>query len=160
MLGGVFQRVVAGHFPLADRGDDLQVGREGLESDIETHLIVALAGAAVGNRHGAVVPGGIDHQFGDEWSAQGGGERVFPLVQGARHEGREDEVIDKQGAGIHGDRIDRAGGQGLFLHPVQIADLTEIDGEGDHIEIVFFLDPGDHDRGVEPAGVGQDHFSF
>src|SRR5438552_6918148 len=45
MLGGELDLLVAGHLPFADRGDDSESRVERLERDVETHLVVALAGA-------------------------------------------------------------------------------------------------------------------
>ena len=55
VLGGVLQLLGPRPLPLADRGDDLQVGGEGLEGDVEPDLVVPLAGAAVGDGDRAVL---------------------------------------------------------------------------------------------------------
>ena len=54
VLGGVLDLLVARPLPFADRGDDLQVGGQRLEGHVEADLVVALAGAAVGDRLGAM----------------------------------------------------------------------------------------------------------
>ena len=52
MVVGVVDAVLAGHAPAADRGDDLEVGRERPRRHLEADLVVALAGAAVGDAVG------------------------------------------------------------------------------------------------------------
>ncbi len=58
-------RLVTGHRVVADRGDALEVGGEGDDAGLEPHLVVALAGAAVGDRGGAVLLGGGDEVLDD-----------------------------------------------------------------------------------------------
>lgn len=160
VLGGVFEGLVAGHFPFADRCDDLEIRSECLEGDIEPDLIVPFTRATMSNRDGTMLTGSIDHQFGDKWSAEGGSEGVFTLVKRACHECGENEVVDEEGTGIHGDSVDGACGQGFLLDAVEVADFAQIDGEGDDIKVVFFLDPGHHDGGVQAAGVSKDDLAF
>ena len=47
VLLGELDRLVAGQRVVADRGDAREVGCEGGDADLEAHLVVALAGAAV-----------------------------------------------------------------------------------------------------------------
>ena len=51
--------------PDAHRRDDLEPGVEGVDGDVEADLVVALAGAAVGDRVGALLLGDLDEQLGD-----------------------------------------------------------------------------------------------
>jgi hypothetical protein len=46
---GVVDRVLAGHPPAPDRGEHLEVGGQGPGGHLEADLVVALAGAAVGD---------------------------------------------------------------------------------------------------------------
>ena len=55
VLGGVFELLGPRPLPLADRGDDLEIGRERLKRHVEPDLVVPLAGAAVGDGHGAML---------------------------------------------------------------------------------------------------------
>ena len=126
MLGGELDLLVAGHLPFAHRGDDLQVGGERLEGDVEADLVVALAGAAVGDGLGLVLAGGIDHQLGDERPAQRGGQRILALVHGAGHQGGPDEAIDEQVAGVDGDGVDGAGLEGLLADRLDVLALAEV----------------------------------
>ncbi len=144
------------HLPLAHRGDDLQIGGERLEGDVEADLVVALAGAAVGDGLGLVLVGGIDHELGDERPAQRGRQRILALVHGAGHQGRQDEAIDEQVAGVDGDGVDRPGLHGLLLDLLDVLALAEVDREGDHVEVVLLADPRHHDGGVEAAAIRQD----
>ena len=50
LLLGERDRLVPGHAGVADRREHPQVGRERADADLEAHLVVALAGAAVRDR--------------------------------------------------------------------------------------------------------------
>ena len=157
-LRGELDFLVAGPFPFAHRGDDLERRSERLKGDVEADLIVALAGAAVGDGLGSVFVGRVDHELGDERPAQGGGERILAFVEGAGHEGRPDETIDEQVAGVDGDGVHGSGFEGLLADLLDVLALAQIDREGDDVQVVLFADPGHHDRGVESAAVRQNNF--
>ena len=59
----------------------VQVGREGADADLEAHLVVALAGAAVRDGGGAVVLGGLDEVLDDQRAGQRRDQRVAVHVE-------------------------------------------------------------------------------
>src|SRR5262249_35270712 len=107
VLLGVADLLVAGHAPLADGRDDLQVRREGLDTDVEPHLVVALAGAAVRDVTGALLAGVVDQNLRDEWSRQGCGQRIHTLVQRASLQRRNRKVAHEGLAGVLDERLNR-----------------------------------------------------
>ena len=66
LLLGVRDRLLPGPGVVADRGDDLQVRGQVGDADLEAHLVVALAGAAVGDHGRAVGPGGLGEVADDQ----------------------------------------------------------------------------------------------
>ena len=70
--------------PDAHRRDDLEPGVEGVDGHVEADLVVALAGAAVRDRVGALLLGDLDEQLRDERPGQRRRQRVDALVQGVR----------------------------------------------------------------------------
>jgi hypothetical protein len=74
--------LVAGQGEVADGGDALQVRAEGLDAHFEADLVVALAGAAVGNGGGAEFAGGLHQVLDDDRAGDGGHQRVVALVEG------------------------------------------------------------------------------
>ncbi len=75
-----------------------------MRRDIEPHLVVALARAAVGDRIGPLALGDLDQQLRDERPGERGGQRVGTLVHGVGLEMRPHEVRDESLA-----RIDHIG---------------------------------------------------
>ncbi len=74
------------------RGDDCERWVEGMGGDIEADLVVALAGAAVGDRLRSLLVGHLDKELGNQWASHGRGQRVDALVQGAGLDVRPAEV--------------------------------------------------------------------
>ena len=62
--------LVAAHLPLAHRRDHLQVGGERRDRRLDPHLVVALAGAAVGDRVGAVLARRVAGELGQQRPAE------------------------------------------------------------------------------------------
>ena len=84
MAAGVFDGILAGDdVPFAPGGDDRKVGSEGFVGKFEANLVVALAGAAVGQ---CVAAGGEGHFHlfgGQQGAGHGGAEEVLVLVDAA-----------------------------------------------------------------------------
>ena len=104
-LGGVVDLLVAGQaHPDPHRRHDLEPRIERMGRHVEPDLVVALAGAAVRDRVGALALGDLDQQLRDEWPRQRGGQRIRPLVDGVGLEVRPHEVGDEPLA-----RVDHVG---------------------------------------------------
>ena len=70
--------------PVAPGGDDLELRGECREGQLEAHLVVSLAGGAVGDRIGAMLERELDLAACDERSRDRGSEHVRPLVERVR----------------------------------------------------------------------------
>ena len=141
----------------AHRRDDLQLGVERADRDVEADLVVALAGAAVGDRVGALALRDLDQQLGDERPGERRGERdrrpgtcafawrlgntnwrtnrsrpstTYALLAPADDGRRSDALAQRAAADIH--------------------------GQGDDLGVVLLAQPGDRDRCVQTARVGED----
>ncbi len=62
---------------------------------LETDLVVPLAGSAVSDRVGAFPDGDLDLPLGDERPGDRGAEQIDAFVKGVHAEHREDEVADE-----------------------------------------------------------------
>ena len=83
-LGGEGDRLLPRDARVADRRQDLQVGREHVEPDLEPHLVVALAGAAVRDRVGAELARHLHDLLDDARAREPAHHRVLALVEAVR----------------------------------------------------------------------------
>ena len=147
-----------GQIPLPPGGDHLDTGLQCVGAELEPHLVIALAGGAVGDGVGAGLVGDLDQALGDQGAGDGSAQQVLALVYRVGAEHGEYEVPDKFLAQVvdidfldtHGLRF---GASGLNLLA-----LADIGGKGDNLALVVILQPAHDDRGIEAAGIGQDHF--
>ena len=144
--------------PLPPRGDDGHVGREVLDRQLEPDLIVALAGAAVGNGVGALFLGDLDEALGDARPRVARAEQVL-LVHRAGLHGRDDVIVDVLVRQVEHVELRRAGLDGLLFEAVELVGLADVAGHGDDFAvIVVLLQPGDDDGRIQTAGVSKDDF--
>ena len=144
--------------PLPPGGDDGHVGHEVLERQLKPHLVVALAGAAVADGVRALGDGYLRQALGYDRPRQRGAEHVV-LVHRARLHGRDDEVVHELVRQVLDVELGGAGLYRLFLQALQLVRLAHVAGDGDDLAVVVvLLQPGDDDRGVQAAGVGEYDF--
>ena len=81
--------------PVPPGGDDLELGRQGRVGQLEAHLVVALAGRAVGDRVRALGPGDLDLRLRDQRAGERGARGGtpprrwrWPAARGTRSRGR------------------------------------------------------------------------
>ena len=143
---------------VADRRDHLQFGGEVGDAHLEAHLVVALAGAAVGHRRGAVELGGLGEVPDDQRPGQRGDQRVAVHVERVGPQRGQAEVLGELVLGVDHDGLDRAAVQGALTDDVHVLTaLADVDGHRHHFLPGLLGHPADADTGVEPAGVGQDN---
>ena len=152
--GGVLDLVVAVHAPLADRCDHLEVWREGGRGHVESHLVVALAGAAVRDGGRTLAARHLDHHRRDQRAAERGRERVFLLVHGTGLQRGPHEELEEGRPSVRDIGRRRADFQCARLDRVEVLLLTQVDGERDHVPAEIFQPPDRHRR-VEAARVGE-----
>ena len=157
-LGVVDLFVTALDIPLAPRSDDGHIRAEGLEGQLKTHLIVALAGAAVADGICALLDGDICQRLGDARTCKAGAQQVV-LVLSAKLQGGEDVVLHKILLQVQHIQLGSAGSLGLFFQTVQLGALSHITGNSnDFAVVIVFLQPRNNDGGIQTAGVSQHDF--
>ena len=122
---------------------------------LEAHLVVALAGAAVPDRVGAVAAGRRDEVLDDHRTRQRGDERVLALVQRVGAQRGDEEVARVLLARVDDLGLDRARGRGPFADHVLLAgrELADVDRARDHLDAPLLAHPADGDRGVETSRI-------
>ena len=142
--------------PLAPGCDHGELGRERGVGELETDLVVALAGGAMRHGVGALPAGDVDLTLGDERARDRGAEQVLVLVDRARPQHREDVVADEFFAEILEHELRGAGPASLLLEAAELLSLSEVGTERHHFGLVPLDEPAEDDGGVEPARVGED----
>ena len=141
--------------PLTPRGDDLHIGSETLDGQLETDLIVALAGSAVGDGVSALGLGDLRQLLADDGTGKGGAQQIG-LILGVHLQAGDDDVVHHLVHQIGHDQLAGAGLDGLLLQTLQLVGLTHIAGHGDDLRVVVvLLQPGNDNGGIQSAGVGQ-----
>ena len=156
MLARVGDLLVAAHRPRAHGRDHLELGRERRDGRLDAHLVVALAGAAVGDRVAAGAARVVDGELGDQRPAERGEERIAVAVVGVGLDGRQHVVAGELLARVDDVAVQCPEPQRLAAHDlVVLARLAEVDGQRDHLGVVLVLDPLEHHARVQAAGVEQ-----
>ena len=160
LLGKLQQRLARLEIPFAPRRDDLHVGLERIIGKLEPHLVVALAGRAVGDRIGADLLGDLDLLLGDQRPRDRGAEQILALIERIGAEHRKHVVADEFLAQILDEDVLRLDAERQRLRPrrLELLALAEIGRERDDLAAISRLQPFENDRRIEPAGIGQHDF--
>ena len=144
--------------PLTPGGDDLHVGSETLDGQLETDLVIALAGGAVADGVCALSQCDLGQLLADDGTGESGAQQVG-LVLCVHLQGGDDDLFDHLIHQISDDQLGSAGGQGLFFQAIQLVSLTDVAGHGDDFGIaIIFLQPGNDDGSIQTAGIGKNNF--
>jgi hypothetical protein len=136
VLGGIVEEVLPALEAVAELGqpprrNDLDGRLESVECKLEADLIVALAGAAVGNKVTALLLGNSDLCASDDWTSQTGAQKVATLVRGIALDSAEAELLDKLLLEVEDDHLQRTNLEGLLLDLVPRLLLADV-GEEAH----------------------------
>ena len=125
---------VTGHAAVTDRGDARKLRGQRADADLEAHLVVALAGAAVRDGVGPMRTRGGHEVLDDERSRQRRDQRVAVHVERVGAYRRADEVAGELLPGIDDDRLDGAAGERALADRFEVlAALPDVDGDGDDL---------------------------
>ncbi len=155
-LPRIFDLLEPRHVPVARGRDHLEIGPEGSCGEVESHLIVTLASAAMRDARRALDVGDLDEFLRDERPAERRRQRIPIFVQRVGLQRRQDVATRKLFAQIEHVRAHGARCQRAVAHRLELLPLSEIHRHGDDVRPVPFPEPGNRHRRVEPAGVRQD----
>ena len=156
---GVVDFLVTGlEVPLTPRGDDGHVRSKCLDGQLETDLVVALAGAAVADGVCALGLGDFYEALGNERTGVGCAEQIL-LIFGAGLDAGDDEVLDILVGEVLNVELGSAGLESFLLETVELGALSHVSGDGDNFTVVVvLLQPRNDDGCVQSAGIGENYF--
>ena len=108
VLARVGDLLLAAHPPLADRRDHLELGCQRRDRGLDPHLVVALAGAAVGDRVAARPARVLDRELGDQRPAERGEQRIAEAVDRVGLDRRQHVLVRELLARVDDVALDRA----------------------------------------------------
>ena len=141
--------------PLPPGSDHPELGRQRPVGDLEANLVVALSGAAVGQRVAAVGQRRLHLRFRDQRPRERRSEQVAALVDRAGAQGGEEVVGGELCLEVDDLARDRAGAKRLFSNRLEVLLLSDVGHHRDHLAGVVIPQPGDHHRRIESARVGE-----
>ena len=145
--------------PLANRGDNLELGVEGLDGSLKTNLVVTLAGAAVGDVGRAKLVSDLDELLGKQRTRQGGEQWVLVLVHGVGGDGLSQELIGELVAQVEYLAIENAQVKRLLLLGIQAGLLlAHVAADANDIEILLVLEPLDTYGCIKTTGICENDF--
>jgi hypothetical protein len=95
--------------------DDLNGRLEGVESELEADLVVALASAAVGDELAAFLLCDADLCASNDWASQAGSEEVSAFVRGIALDSAEAELLNELLLEVEDDHLQRTDLERLLL---------------------------------------------
>ena len=137
----------------------MQVRGDGLVRQLEPHLVVALAGAAVRQ---CVATGFQRHfglPFGEQRPRNRSAEQIFVLVHRAGAHQLPQVLRDELLAHVFHIHFGSAGLEGLLFQPIQLfAALPYVAANGHYLAAVMLFEPRNDDGCIQAAGVSQRYF--
>ena len=155
---GVFARI---NVPLAPGGDDGDVRSDGFVCQFEAHLVVAFAGAAVGEAIRAKFQGDFGLALGNDRTRHRRTKQVSVFVDGARAQRRPDVMANKFFLQVFDIGRRCTGSESFLARGFQVLLLAHVANHGDDFAAVIFLEPRNDNGGVEAPRISEyDFFRF
>ncbi len=158
VLARVGDLLLAAHLPRAHGRDRAQLRGERGDRGLDAHLVVALAGAAVGDRVAAARARVPHRELGDQRAPERGEQRIAAAVERVGLDRREQVLARELLARVDDVTVQRAEVQRLGADRlVVLAGLPEVDGQAHDLGVIAVLDPLEHHARIEAARVEQQH---
>ena len=119
------------------RRDDLDVRLEGVERQLEPHLVIALARAAVADSKAPLSLGDCDLRTRDYGPREGSPKEIDALIDSVARDGWVAELVDKFFPEV--DDVDRGGAdlEGFGADGVEVFFLTNVSAETDNFKALL-----------------------
>ena len=136
--------------------NDLGCGVQSISVQLETDLVVALAGGTVADGISAFLFADIDQTFCNERTGNGGTQQVVAFVDGICLHHGEDEIAGKFFGQVFHIALGGTGTDRLFFQPGSFFRLPDICAVADNFCIVSVFDPLDDDGCIKSARISND----
>ena len=143
------------HIPDSPGSDDLKLGRQCLDRQLETHLVITLAGAAVADRISAFLQRDIYQYLGDQGTRHRSAQHVGALIDSASLQRGVDIVRDKLFRHILQIELGSTALQRALFQTICLLALSHVNAGSNYITIIVLLQPGNDYRRVQAARVSQ-----
>ena len=141
-------------------GDDLQPWINADIGQLETDLVISLAGSPVADRIRPFLMGDTDLLLGNQWPCKRCPQEIGALVDRIGPEGREDVVLNEFLPQIGDNDLLRTGRHSLFPDRIPILFLSDISRIGNDGAGILLGQPFQNHRGIQPAGICQHYLLY
>ena len=163
VLVGIFDHFAAGmEFPvgIAPGGDQLDIRFHGIGGELETDLVIALAGGAVADGVGVFLADDFDQFLADQGTRDRGAQQIGAFINRIGLHHREDEIAGEFFADVVDVAFGSASGDRLFVEAFKLFLLADVGAVADDFRVIGFLDPFDDDGGIETSRISNYNFHF
>ena len=161
MLFGIRDQLLpALHGPFAPGRDDRDIGFERKIGELEPDLVVPLARGPVADCVSTLLDRDLDLALGDQRPRDGRAEQITALIDRVRPQHGEHKVPHELFAEIVDEYLARTGPDRLVAQRLELLALADISRECDHFRAVGLFEPGDDDRRIKPAGIGNNDLFY
>ncbi len=144
--------VTALDVPFSPGSDYLHIRCESLDSQLESYLIVALAGAAVADSVSALSESDLSDSLCDDRTSERSTEHISVLIDCASLNSGINIILDEFFLQVSNDELGSACLYSLLLKSVELCALSYVTGNCDNFAVVVvFLEPRDYDRCIKSA---------
>ena len=144
--------------PFTPGSNNFEFGRESLNRQLKTNLIIAFTGSTMSHGIATFSKCNLDEFFGDNRAGKTRSQQIFFLVSRAGLECREDIIFDKIFCEVGNKNFRRAGLQSLIVNDVKFIALTDIRTNRYDFAAVIFFEPRNNNGRIEAAAVSQRNF--
>ena len=147
--------------PYTPGSDYLHLGRESLDRELETHLVVALSGATVADGVGAFPKRDLHYPFCDYRTGKRGAQEIISFVFSARLERGEYVILDEFLFEVRYVQFARSRFDSFLFEPVKLGALSDVARYRYYLGIVVILfEPGDYYRSIQSARIREYYFLY
>ena len=145
--------------PLTPRSNNSHIRSQSLNSQLETNLIVALAGSTVSNSVSAFLLSYINQMLSNQWTCKGGTQQILALIYSTSLQSRPYIILQELLSQIQNIALGSTGTQCLVVNSLHIIALANISTASNNLTAtIIFLQPRDNNGGIQTTGISQYDF--